>query len=705
MAEKFFVLFGSFLSPSEFQAFVMKFYATSPTAPLRIFWFFQIATSAMDGVRSFVGEPLPITGVPHPPIHHPFQPFLREHLAQMGAAQPPPAVDYSFKPVFADPSQVYAPALPSTTQSYEPQQQTPEASYPTTTEHLSGASANQQQVDSSFNAAEPVSEEQNQQQSVEQTFETSSNSAENVSNQINQAAGQQQQLPTPGVAGNRPRPVLMDPRAMISRTERKRRRRDFLKRLVAVTTEVLKRISDTHLSNLLLNSESDIYMDQAVSTLIRTVANQGDPDRKPLMDINEDVDVVPVMAILGGDSNSTGGIQVKTEDGMEQIGMQQTEVQAIPVQVPQHHPSAGQKHMVLCSGCAKIFSSTATLAQHVCTHTITESGDEASSAGPKIPFPPPGSNEIKPFQCEFCDKNFGSRASLNAHLITHNSEKKDFQCKTCGKFASSKAALVKHHRVHTGEKPFVCESCPAAFADQSALKVHRRTHTGEKPYQCVYCPSSFSTNQMRKVHERRHTGEKPFPCNTCGKCFPSQNAVYKHQAIHSGERPYVCERCSKAFLHKTSLKIHERTHTGERPYRCSFCPKAFAQVNTLHVHLRSHTGEKPYQCDFCAMAFSSGSARWVHMRTHTDEKPFECNVCGKRARTKADLRVHTRIHTGERPYQCKTCSKFFISTSRLICHERIHSGDRPYICQYCSKSFTESSHLKRHLKTHQGHQG
>lgn len=141
---------------------------------------------------------------------------------------------------------------------------------------------------------------------------------------------------------------------------------------------------------------------------------------------------------------------------------------------------------------------------------------------------------------------------------------------------------VNHHK--SCERPFSCTVCDKRFGCKGNLHAHIRSHTGEKPFTCTVCTKGFSTKANLKTHIRSHTGEKPFTCSVCNKSFSQKKTLAIHLRSHTGERPFSCSFCGKCFSKKGTLKRHIRVHTGEKPYSCSVCGRNFSLLS----HVKSH---------------------------------------------------------------------------------------------------------------------
>ncbi|XP_070763208.1 zinc finger protein 271-like [Enoplosus armatus] len=149
-------------------------------------------------------------------------------------------------------------------------------------------------------------------------------------------------------------------------------------------------------------------------------------------------------------------------------------------------------------------------------------------------------------------------------------------------------STASRNEPHTRERPFSCTVCDKRFGCKGNLHAHMRSHTGEKPFTCTVCNKSFSAKVNLKTHMRSHTGEKPFSCSVCNKSFSQKKTLVIHLRSHTGERPFSCSFCGKRFSEKGTLKRHTRVHTGEKPYSCSACGRHFSLLSHVKSHKCAH---------------------------------------------------------------------------------------------------------------------
>ncbi|XP_067012466.2 zinc finger protein 271 isoform X2 [Anabrus simplex] len=414
-----------------------------------------------------------------------------------------------------------------------------------------------------------------------------------------------------------------------------------------------------------------------------------------------------------------------------------------------------------CNYCDKIFNSILTMKIHERTHTRLQAksqeqtffvceycGKPFRSKKTLKEHHISAHSDEKPYQCDKCDKNYGSLSSLDIHKSTHSSETpclcdlcgKTFKhvsnlrshkrshlddmvknrqvCAKCGKGFRSRFHLSEHMNVHNGVRPYSCDICGKHFHKKIQLRQHGSAHSGTQPYKCHICGVKFNRRGNMTQHVKRHEQERKYTCRVCNESFPTLGAVLTHRKKHTeleversiqqqngGDDPdqvaFKCEVCGKLLAKKETLNIHMRSHTGEKLFECTVCGKKLSNKGTLTYHMRSfHTGERPHTCQFCGDGFLSKEARLVHERIHTGEKPYECQVCGMAFRCSSNLAQHSRVHSDARPHPCPHCDKRFQRKGALVVHIRTHTGERPYACDICGRAFTQKNDMLKHRRTH-----
>jgi hypothetical protein len=94
------------------------------------------------------------------------------------------------------------------------------------------------------------------------------------------------------------------------------------------------------------------------------------------------------------------------------------------------------------------------------------------------------------YQCDFCERIFGSKSHLQSHLVTHTGERA-FNCRTCQKTFGRKSTLRAHMTTHTKTSNFMCTVCEKACNDNNSLEEHMRMHTGKKLFFSLSNPTEI----------------------------------------------------------------------------------------------------------------------------------------------------------------------------------------------------------------------
>lgn len=120
----------------------------------------------------------------------------------------------------------------------------------------------------------------------------------------------------------------------------------------------------------------------------------------------------------------------------------------------------------------------------------------------------------RPYGCmeEECGASFKSHHHLKSHtLAMHRSGgiERKFTCELCGDKFLSKALLNAHLRTHESDSIFVCKFCDKRFKKLSNLKIHSiAIHQTDAIYVCSDCSSRFKFLNDLKVHSLKEHGKR-----------------------------------------------------------------------------------------------------------------------------------------------------------------------------------------------------
>uniref|UniRef100_A0A8C0AVU4 Zinc finger protein ZFAT n=1 Tax=Buteo japonicus TaxID=224669 RepID=A0A8C0AVU4_9AVES len=215
-----------------------------------------------------------------------------------------------------------------------------------------------------------------------------------------------------------------------------------------------------------------------------------------------------------------------------------------------------------------------------------------------------GPTQLKIFTCEYCNKVFKFKHSLQAHLRIHTNEK-PYKCSYCSYASAIKANLNVHMRKHTGEK-FSCDYCTFTCLSKGHLKVHiERVHKKIKQH-CRFCKKKYSDvkNLIKHIKETHDLQDKKvkdvfdelrlmtregkrqllYDCHICERKFKNELDRDRHMLVHGDERPFACELCGHGATKYQALELHVRKHPFV--YVCSVCLKKFVSSVRLRAHIK-----------------------------------------------------------------------------------------------------------------------
>lgn len=215
-----------------------------------------------------------------------------------------------------------------------------------------------------------------------------------------------------------------------------------------------------------------------------------------------------------------------------------------------------------------------------------------------------GPTQLKIFTCEYCNKVFKFKHSLQAHLRIHTNEK-PYACSHCSYASAIKANLNVHLRKHTGEK-FCCDDCSFTCLSKGHLKVHvERVHKKIKQH-CRFCKKKYSDvkNLIRHIRDAHDPQDKKvqdaldelrlltregkrqllYDCHICERKFKNELDRDRHMLVHGDKWPFACELCGHGATKYQALELHVRKHPFV--YVCAVCLKKFVSSIRLRSHIK-----------------------------------------------------------------------------------------------------------------------
>uniref|UniRef100_A0A2K6GHZ8 Zinc finger protein ZFAT n=1 Tax=Propithecus coquereli TaxID=379532 RepID=A0A2K6GHZ8_PROCO len=299
-----------------------------------------------------------------------------------------------------------------------------------------------------------------------------------------------------------------------------------------------------------------------------------------------------------------------------------------------------------CSKCCRKFSNTRQLRKHICIIVLNLGEEEGEAGATKIVPVEAGPPEIGATNPETTAADLVPRRGYQEYAIQQTpyeqpmkssrlgpTQLKIFTCEYCNKVFKFKHSLQAHLRIHTNEKPYKCPQCSYASAIKANLNVHLRKHTGEK-FACDYCSFTCLSKGHLKVHiERVHKKIKQH-CRFCKKKYSDVKNLIKHiRDAHDPQDKKVKEALDELCL---------MTREGKRQllYDCHICERKFKNELDRDRHMLVHGDKWPFACELCGHGATKYQALELHVRKH----PFVyvCAVCLKKFVSSIRLRSHIK---------------------------------------------------------------
>ncbi|XP_008067712.1 zinc finger protein ZFAT isoform X2 [Carlito syrichta] len=299
-----------------------------------------------------------------------------------------------------------------------------------------------------------------------------------------------------------------------------------------------------------------------------------------------------------------------------------------------------------CSKCCRKFSNTRQLRKHICIIVLNLGEEEGEAGATKIVPVEAGPPETGATNPETTSADLVPRRGYQEYAIQQTpyeqpmkssrlgpTQLKIFTCEYCNKVFKFKHSLQAHLRIHTNEKPYKCPQCSYASAIKANLNVHLRKHTGEK-FACDYCSFTCLSKGHLKVHiERVHKKIKQH-CRFCKKKYSDVKNLIKHiRDAHDPQDKKVQEALDELCL---------MTREGKRQllYDCHICERKFKNELDRDRHMLVHGDKWPFACELCGHGATKYQALELHVRKH----PFVyvCAICLKKFVSSIRLRSHIK---------------------------------------------------------------
>ncbi|XP_031617047.1 zinc finger protein 1 homolog [Contarinia nasturtii] len=254
--------------------------------------------------------------------------------------------------------------------------------------------------------------------------------------------------------------------------------------------------------------------------------------------------------------------------------------------------------------------------------------------------------------CKYCEAAFAQRHECDAHEKSSHDPLVPHICRFCAFSCDEQVNLIAHIRqFHDAERPYFCTQCNKNFGRRADLRKHAVSHTNIRPFSCPVCAKAFSrktnvTNHMKTHEDKKNssndsvrTQKTPIKSKTMANTeyqpmfidqqpYPSYtNQSYQIQQISpTKQENAIYSKCNVRSepntIPKLKLKLTKpfqmspSTPTSSR-HNCTTCKKSFKTKRDLDRHSQIHNGTK-FQCSHCQKGFARRDKLVRHEKIHTN---------------------------------------------------------------------------------------
>ncbi|KAI1401163.1 hypothetical protein F4819DRAFT_336613 [Hypoxylon fuscum] len=211
------------------------------------------------------------------------------------------------------------------------------------------------------------------------------------------------------------------------------------------------------------------------------------------------------------------------------------------------------------------------------------------------------------WQCDTCNRRFGTWRSREQHLDALGHERLDYDCHCCDDFFAS----LQDRRAHEVSEHFRCADCKRTFANQNSLKMHlnSRTHRGSS-MTCPFCKTGFATATGVAHHlEGSH----------CSRAS-SLNRDVVYNIVRSKDPTGIISKKLIGWHGSSTYEATDQTWNGSA-FECYFCHRTFSKLSGLNQHLTSPIHQQAlYHCpnrNACGREFKSIAAIMNHLESES----------------------------------------------------------------------------------------
>lgn len=226
--------------------------------------------------------------------------------------------------------------------------------------------------------------------------------------------------------------------------------------------------------------------------------------------------------------------------------------------------------------------------------------------------------------CHICYDIFSTGQDKNRHIdIVHFKDvKKQYSCSQCNHIVYSKQALFYHtERQHNKDNKtlrFQCDYCDKKFHVKHSLNVHVRYAHEFDQVKCDYCSETFKkqsnlNSHMKYVHDifcnkillDDECEIAFFDCDDCSFQSRYEKHLRRHIAtVHTKGPIMSCTQCNFETIYMANLQSHiKKIHLKDGQFSCDQCSFKTIYMRNLKTHIEGiHETKENFKCPDCSFS-------------------------------------------------------------------------------------------------------
>lgn len=377
------------------------------------------------------------------------------------------------------------------------------------------------------------------------------------------------------------------------------------------------------------------------------------------------------------------------------------------------HPSDDAKHM--CPFCNFVSNSEMRIQAHIVTqHSQQREQRRERSQSPRQRTPSP--QQRNDFLCPLCQDGFGSKSSLEKHVMQIHSVNSEGLQRLL-------MLVDQSHWLNTVSRPSNANQ-QSSSESSSASKHEKSMEIDERDDEsfeldenrCQTCLRYFKNLDELCQHqtESGHIDIKQTPSGPnylcwkkgCNQYFPSASSLQVHfREIHSSNNntisekhvyKYRCNQCSLAFKTLEKLEQHSQYHMIRDATKCIFCSRNFRTIQSLHKHVES------------AHSDLSDEEMAIYKQSLLSNPLLLAGISGQLMNSEKmdisssdveeDKAEEENSDDGSVQYKEQQFFEDYLN-SQSIAEDNYNDPNRKYKCHRCKVAFTRQNYLTSHNKT------